>query len=299
MGWVNTNSAKVEKIPAGNYEDVVLYESWENPYIIRFVDVDGKVIYSEVWTEDNLSWPADKNPPKLPEIDGYVGDWEKGWRTKLQNVTADVTIKPVYILKEYAGNNDHIIADEKMTAAMLFEYLANGKSVIMSQDLSGGGKNDFGLTGGNVSICKIGDNKKARLNLNSFELTCNFDHNANSAWRVFTIAGEGAQLTLSKGVGDDGVFVVNFEGIKSNGYLFEIGPGGSLVLEAGVRIEINYTTHQNNNDVQVYGFLFDGKPQSFADYNGIYVDKTTEGKIIVTVGVTTTITENGVVAKQQ
>lgn len=295
VGWVNTNSAKVETIPAGNYEDVVLYESWENPYIIRFVDVDGKVIYSEVWTEDNISWPADKNPPDLPEIDGYVGEWEKGWRTKLQNVTADVTIRPVYMLEEVA-NQEHIVADGNMTAAQLFEHLENGRSIIMGADITGSGKNDLSISGNKHNFCEVGSGDNSRLNINSFDLTCTFDHNANKSWHVFDISN-GGKLTLSGGVYGDGTMVVNFKDVKSPVYLFNIGAGGTLVLEAGLTFEIHYPASAKD---KIYGFAINDKTYSFDNYDRIYVDRdSTEGVIKIVVGVTTTITENGVVAKQQ
>ena len=96
---------------------------------------------------------------------------------------------------------------------------------------------------------------------------------------------------------DDGVLVVNFPGIKSNGYLFDIQPNGKLVLEAGVTIEINYTKHKSGSNVGVYGFLRNNKLESFADYKGIYVERTETdngGKVIITIGVTTTITSAGI-----
>ena len=288
VGWVNSNSVKTASIPAGNYKDVVLYESWENPYIIRFVNLNGEVVYSEAWTSSNqgLSFT-----PEVPKIDGYVGSWEDGWQTKLQNVTSDVTIKPIYVLEEYAdeqNKEEHVVADSDMDAKKLFQYIAEGKSVVMGADITGSGKN-LGINGSNNNLCEVASGKHGRLNLNSYTLTCEFDHDANNDWHVFYV-NDGATLTIAKGVADDGRLLVNFPGIKSNVYLFDVQPGGKLILEAGVTIEINYTKHQSNSDVSVYGFLLNGELNSFADYNGIYVDKSVEGKIIITVGVTTTIT---------
>lgn len=289
VGWMNANSEKTGTVPAGNYKDVILYESWENPYIIRFVNIDGEVVYSEAWTSSNqgLSFT-----PDVPEIEGYVGNWEDGWETKLQNVTSDVTIKPIYVLKEYADDGNHEHIDTAMDAKKLFEYIAAGKSVIMGSDIAGSGK-DLGINGGNDNLCEVASGKHGRLNLNSHTLTCEFDHNANNGWHVFSV-NDGAPLTIAKGVADDGRLLVNFPGIKSNVYLFDVQPGGKLILEAGVTIEINYTKHQNGSNVNVYGFLLDGKLNSFSDYDGIYVDKSVESKITITVGVTTTITSTGV-----
>ena len=288
VGWVNTNSEKVTSIPAGNYKDVVLYESWENPYIIRFVDVNGNVIYSEAWTQAGQSWPADKNPPDLPEIDGYVGEWESGWRNKLQNVKSDVTIKPVYILKEYADEGDHVYIDSITSAKELFEALEAGKSVVMGTDLAGSGKNDFGIKGGKDEVCVIGNGQNSinsRLNLNTFVLNCTLDHNANKSWHIFDIK-KGSTLTVSSGVNGDGVMVVNFMDIKSPVYLFNVEAGGTLVLEAGTKFEIYY----NGDAEKVYGIFVNGSRQTFANYSGIHVDRTVAGKITITVAVTTTIT---------
>ena len=124
-------------------------------------------------------------------------------------------------------------------------------------------------------------------------MTCTFDHNAKNAWHVFYV-NNNATLTIAKGVADDGRLVVDFPGIKDDVYLFDVQEGGTLILEAGVTIEINYTRHKAGDNVNVYGFLLGGKLDSFAKYDGIYVDKSVEGKITITVGVTTTITSTGV-----
>ena len=237
VGWMNSNSEKTDAVPAGNYKDVILYESWENPYIIRFVDINGEVVYSEAWTSSTqgLSYT-----PKVPEIDGYAGNWEDGWQKKLQNVSSDVTIKPFYVLEEYQDKDEHVYIDSITSAKDLFVALENGKSVIMGVDLGGSGKKDFGIKGGKNEICVISGNKNSRLNLNSFELTCDFDHSANKQWHVFEIK-DNAKLTLSGGVAGDGIFSVEFHDVKSNNvFLFDIQGNGTLVLEAGVNIKIKY-----------------------------------------------------------
>ena len=288
VGWVNSNSVKVESISAGNYKDILLYESWNNPYIIRFVDIDGNVVYSESWLSSNQGLA--KDPPNPPEIEGYVGSWENGWENKLVNVTSDVTIKPVYILEKYEDEEKHVHLDSLSSAKELFTALEEGKSVIMGTDLAGSGKGDFGITGGNNVVSVIDDRVNSRLNLNSFELECTFDHNAKKSWHVFEIRG-GATLTLSGGVTGDGIMVVNFTDVKTHVYLFNIENDGTLVLEAGVTIVINYPADKQN---MVYGFMLNGEIESFAGYNGIYVDKTVDGKITITVGVTTTISGSDV-----
>ena len=286
-GWVNTMSKVVETVTAGNYSNVTLYESWDNPFIIRFVDANGEIVYSETWTSPNQGLAND--PPNPPYIEGYVGTWENGWLNKLKDVESDVTIRPIYVLEEYEDENDHVHIDSIASAKELFAALENGKSVIMGSNISASGKNELGITGGNINMCTIGEGDNSRLNLNSFELNCTFDHNANKSWHVFEVSG--GTLTISGGVFGDGVMVVNFKDIKSDVYLFNVSGNGKLVLEAGVTIEVNYPS---SKEASVYGFLFNGKPQSFENYNGIYVDKSVDGKIVITVGVTTTITSTGV-----
>ena len=289
VGWMNSNSVKTTSISAGNYKDVLLYESWENPYIIRFVDINGEVVYSEAWTSSNqgLSFT-----PEVPKIDGYVGNWENGWQTKLQNVTSDVTIKPVYILEEYQDEDEHVYIDSITTAKDLFVALEDGKSVIMGVDLGGSGKKNFGIKGGKNEICVISGDNDSRLNLNSFELTCDFDHSANKQWHVFEIK-DNARLTLSGGVAGDGIFSVEFHDVKSNNvFLFDIQGNGTLVLEAGVNIIIKYPVGDRD---AVTAFWLNGEKHSFANYNGIYVqDDLDAGIINIVVGVTTTITSTGV-----
>ena len=299
VGWMNANSEKTDTVPAGNYKDVILYESWENPYIIRFVNIDGEVVYSEAWTSSNqgLSFT-----PDVPEIEGYVGSWEDGWKTKLQNVTSDVTIKPIYILAGYEDNEDHVHIDSTLDAKALFAALAKGQSVIMGADISASGKKDLGITGGVNNLCVIEGTtsavKNSRLNLNSFELNCTFDHNANKSWHMFDIK-DNAKLTITGGVYGDGTMVVNFNDIKSPVYLFNID-GGTLVLEAGVNIEIHYDAKDKD---KVFAFAYVDEndkavTQDFSTYSGIYVDRTVDGVLRITVGVTTTINRDTILATQ-
>ena len=286
VGWVNSSSVVATKVAAGNYKDVLLYESWQNPYIIRFVDIDGNILYSEAWTSSNQVLSQD--PPNPPEIDGYVGSWEAGWQNKLKNVTADVTIKPVYVANEYADDENHVHLDSTSNATEAFAALEEGKSVIIGADLSGTGK-EFGISGSKNSLCILDDGVTGRLNINSFKFSCTFDHNANKSWHVFDIT-EGSKLTISGGASGEGVMVVTFKDIKSNVYIFNIDATSTLVLEAGLRFEINCDPGKEG---MIYGFMINGKVESFGQYDGILVERSS-GKIIITVGVTTTITATSI-----
>ena len=92
--WVNAGSVKTTTIKAGNRNDIVLYESWDNPYVARFVDQFGNVIYSETFTKSNPTVSV----PDVPEVDNCTGVWET---YSLANATGDITIRPIYT---YNGN---------------------------------------------------------------------------------------------------------------------------------------------------------------------------------------------------
>ena len=88
-GWVNAGSVKTTVIPAGNRIDVVLYESWDNPYTARFVDQFGNVIYSQTFTKSNPTVSV----PQVPPVQDYIGVWED---YDLSKATGDITIRPIY-----------------------------------------------------------------------------------------------------------------------------------------------------------------------------------------------------------
>lgn len=281
-GWVNSDSVKTISIDAGNRNDVVLYESWENPFTARFVDKDGNVIYSEYFTESDRTLSF---IPDVPKVEGYVGEWQE-YRTLLQNATSDITIHPIYILKEYEDENKHESVTEGLTAAKLFEYLADGQSVVLGENLTADGKS-LNISGGKNGLCEI-TTTTSRLNLNTYELTCDFSHSANKQWYVFELA-QNSKLTVTGGVNGEGTLCMNLE--KMNGgasaYVFALQPGSTLVLEAGVTIEVHYPTANNG---KVFAFKIGDKVEDFADNENIYVDKSTDGVLRIIVGVTTTIT---------
>ena len=290
-GWVNSNSAVTTSIPAGNYKDVVLYESWDNPYMIRFVDQSGNVIYSEAFTDDHktLSYV-----PPVPEVEGYVGRWED-YSTKLQNVSSDVTIRPIYTLT--ATENGDIIMPGTMTAAQLFERLAKGDNLVMGENLTDDGES---LNGSKNNLCDMNEGVTSRLNLNTYELNCNFDHNSNKLWHVFNL-GQKSKLTLASGASGFGTLRMNLLNMNGNAgaYMFALEPESALTLEAGVTIEVHYPTA---NQGKVFAFAFVNKNGSvisttdFSEDDGIYVDKTTAGVIRIIVGVDSVINGDGTIS---
>lgn len=281
-GWRNSDSVAVEEIAAGNRNDIVLYESWTNPYMARFVDIDGNVIYSEEFKSGDTTI----SEPAVPKIEGYTGQWEE-YQTRINALNGDVTIHPIYLPVSDQGSNNQEIVDSATTAKELFAALTAGKSVIMNGDIVGNGKDELGLTGGNVNLCEI-SGKNSSLNLNTFELTCNFNHNANKSWHIFDV-NDGGTLTIDGGINREGTLKMNLENVKSDCYLFALDSTSTLVLEAGVTIEINYPTNAAN---KVFAFKLGDKIETFENYDGIYVDKTTSGVLRIIVGVTTTIKGN-------
>lgn len=281
-GWRNSSSVVKTKIDAGNRDDIVLYESWDNPFMARFVDINGNVIYSEAFYSDDKTIAE----PAVPKIEGYTGQWEE-YQTRINALNGDVTIHPIYLPVSDQGSNNQEIVDSATTAKDVFAALTAGKSVIMNGDIVGNGKDELGLTGGKVNLCEI-SGKKTSLNLNTFELTCNFDHNANKSWHIFDV-NDGGTLTIGGGINREGTLKMNLKDVKSVCYVFALDSTSTLVLEAGVTIEINYPTTAAD---QVFAFMLGDKKETFENYDGIYVDKTTSGVLRITVGVTTTINGN-------
>ena len=282
-GWVNSNSVKTPSIPAGNCNDVVLYESWDNPFIARFVDKDGNVIYSEPF----YSGDTTISEPEVPVVEGYVGEWEE-YQSKVNKLDGDVTIHPIYIPKGHENNFESVT--EGLTAAKLFEYLANGKNVVLGESLTAEG-NSLNINGSKNGLCEI-TTTTSRLNLNTYKLTCNFSHRANKQWYIFELQ-QNSKLTITGGVNGEGTLCMNLTNMNNSAsaYVFALKPGSTLVLEAGVTIEIK---HPINNKVFGFAYLNENgsvtSTNNFSNYDGIYVDKSTDGVLRIVVGVTTTIT---------
>lgn len=89
-GWVNAGSAKIEKIPAGNRNDIVLFASWTSPYTARFVDHNGNVIYSESFKKGATKLNFEPDPP---EFEGFKSTWAP---YDISTAESDITIKPIF-----------------------------------------------------------------------------------------------------------------------------------------------------------------------------------------------------------
>ena len=90
--WVNVSSEETTSIQAGNRNDVVLYESWENPYTIRFVDQFGNVVYAQQFTgKDTII-----SVPPEPTEEGLEEDFKIVWEDYDLSKKEDITVKAVY-----------------------------------------------------------------------------------------------------------------------------------------------------------------------------------------------------------
>lgn len=269
--WINSSSQIVTSIPAGNKNDVVLYLDNKDVYVARFLDSTGKTIYEEEFLAGatSLQYP----PQNPPTITGYTGVWEN-YEEKLKNATGDITIKPIYSV-----SSDFEILGQNVTMAQLFQFLEEGKSIIMSKDMSGS------ITGGSVEkFCSIGDGVASRLDFNSYELSYSCDSSANKKWTLFEVQS-GGTLTIGPGISGEGTLVFSLDKLNKNATpcIFDIQNGGKLVLERGVSIEIRFPSKSEATVTLIKGI----SDLNTTNYPGLNIIEDTSGnytiyKIVVT-----------------
>ena len=110
--WMNAGSTRVDEIPAGNKEDVILYPSFEGVYTAMFVDQDGNVLAWDTFTKNDYSKISNVGNAAQTELEKTLDEdleldyWEvrvtkngKTTKTKLSEYRfaddVDVTIYPV------------------------------------------------------------------------------------------------------------------------------------------------------------------------------------------------------------
>ena len=276
--WLNMDSQRVDEIKAGNTKNIILYCSWADEYIARFVDNDGNV-YAEIpFTKDkegNVTFDA-AAVPNPPAIAGYSVRWEP-YADAMKEATSDIIVKPMYTIDDSVS-----VLDSNISLADLFKKLADGEKLAMSQNMTGKS------SGGNQSNqCTI-KNTTARLNLNTYELSFTQGSNANKTWRLFSIAS-GGKFTLGTGINGTGKLVFNINSLNSNGsaQIFVIQQGGQLVLEKGVVIEINFSSSYKDKITLITGIT----NLDTVNYPGLYIVKT-DTSYRIEVYETTTLTGN-------
>jgi len=231
MQWLDREGKATTQIPAGNTQSKVYHLDDVDKLIAHFLDINGMEIASVEFTADATEIPA----PEVPKIEGYIGHWEK------YELPSDVSIvvKPVYTLDE---TYSEIYND--MTLAQLFIFLSQGKSVVMSQQMEGSQGNASSDTCADITDPRIDGfmDRDARLNLNGYQLTYEFASAANKSWKIFDIRSD-SSLTVTGGIAHGGTLIMDL-GNKMNGnarpVLFNLAPGGKLILEKGTIIELRF-----------------------------------------------------------
>jgi len=110
-GWMNAGSTNIDKLPANNEKDIVLYPHFEKPYTAMFVDQQGNVLEWCFFNNndadiDKLDAAKIVATGKLPDPGT---DFELQWQvdgkefsaSEIKGYGKDVTVYPVYI---YTGN---------------------------------------------------------------------------------------------------------------------------------------------------------------------------------------------------
>ena len=280
--WINYIGAEVtpgsEKVAAGNVRDVFYYVNETDYYYARFVDKDGIQIDAIRFDPKKGTFLDGLTAPDVPEIPGYNGVWEP---YTLQGATADLIIDPVYTKGDITDTEILTMT----TADKLFEYLSQGKSVSMSQDLGG----SFGSANRKV-FCEVvsdphdGVIKEARFDLNSFELSYDGNNPSGKNWTMFRVLG-GNKLTVGSGIAGFGTLTFNLlRSDKGQPCIFHLDKDATLVLERGIVIELHVPSSKVNSAIPFSGVLdYDDDTK----YPGLDVDRVVENGIgIVRITVT-------------
>lgn len=119
-GWINSFSAKVEYIPAGNRTNYVLWVDWADEHVATFIDLEGNVLQRLTFTKKGFTSGEPGNPP---DVNGLV---TVGWEEyDLAKATGDITIKPVYECNPYVtltpvdSDNDGVTNHYKVSGSTI------------------------------------------------------------------------------------------------------------------------------------------------------------------------------------
>ena len=261
--WLNSTGAVVTNgttIPAGNIRDIFYYLTEADTYYAHFVDKDGFYVAQLEFNPKDGTFLNGATAPAVPAVPGYNGVWEP---YTLEGATHDVIINAVYSKAEI---------DVVMTNAnALFEYLEQGKTVSMSQDLTG----NFANASQNI-LCDLAG-VTSRFDVNSYTLSYVGDSNGNKNWVMFKLGGTNgnnpAHLTVGDGYAGFGNVVFDLTSLNQNARpcIFEIGKDSTVVLERGVVIEIRCPSQYVDNVTAIKGVS-----NIETKYPGITVTKGTE-----------------------
>ena len=248
MQWLDDEGQPVTEIPAGNTHSVVLHLDDVDMLVAHFLDINGFEVASVLFknTDTEIQEPA------VPYIEGYVGHWEKYTLPANQSIV----VKPVYTIDEkYAELATDMDLNE------LFSYLSQGKTVVMSQELSGGQSNSGQKECAIITQTGVSgfEDKNARLNLNGYQLHYDFAANGAQQWKIFDIIDD-STLTVSGGIQHDGKLIMRLTELNKNAsaVLFDLDPGAELILEKGTTIELYYPEDVKNAGSRVSMFGMGG-----------------------------------------
>ena len=134
-GWVNAGSTEVNKITAGNEEDIKLYPFFKSPYTARFVDQQGTVLAWSLFHSTklgNISTAEESARNKLTIPDGF--SFEK-WEVHITDANGNTTSK-----EDYNANNFKNYTSD-VTVYPVFKY--NGDVSLIPIDSDGDGDTDY------------------------------------------------------------------------------------------------------------------------------------------------------------
>lgn len=113
--WVNANAIEVESYPAGNTNSYTLSATWEELYLIMFVNKNGEVLYQEVFSSSSTALSASGQATVdaiLMDLQAAANEDEMTVRWSdynIQSATADIVVRPLYT---YHGNLQYTPVDE-------------------------------------------------------------------------------------------------------------------------------------------------------------------------------------------
>lgn len=240
MNWLDSEGRPITQIPAGNTKNIVVHLDDAEKLIAHFLDINGM----EIFAVEFVQGQEKLEEPPVPVIEGYNGHWKY---YDLKNATASIVVKPVYTVDlEYEELSKEVDVKE------LFEYLSQGKNLVMSQELTGTQSNASTKECAVITEPGVTD-KEAKLNLNGYRLHYDFSANANKNWLIFDIR-EGSTLTVTGGITHSGVLVMDISELNGNAkpIMFDLDPGAKLILEKGTTIELHYPAGRGD-DVSMFG----------------------------------------------
>lgn len=101
-GWINANAVEVQSYPKGNQTSYTLSATWENLYLIMFVDESGAVLYEEIFSDSSTKLSASgqqtvDNILKELQAEAAVDDMTVAWSDyNIESATTDIIVRPIY-----------------------------------------------------------------------------------------------------------------------------------------------------------------------------------------------------------